>query len=112
VKQDFARFVAQRRNGQPKPPVQGDEIVVTGGKTIEVAKSDPNRATLSGIAKKEYGSWELWPLLWDLNKDKIGQNPNRLAQGLKLLVLPLARYTAQEQADAKRRAPTWKNYPM
>lgn len=110
VKQDFQRFVEKRRASTG--PVQGDDIVVVGGKNVEVVAGDPSRSTLSGIAKAEYGTWELWPLIYDLNKDKIGANPNRIRPGLQLLVLPLPRYTEQEIASAKRRAPTWKNYPL
>jgi hypothetical protein len=60
--------------------------------------------------KAEYGSFDLWPLIYDLNKDKIGPNPNRLKPNTQLLVLPLDRYDPKEVADAKKRAPSWKSY--
>jgi len=100
--------VSQRRS---KTPIQLGEIVVNGGKTIQVVRSDPGRSTLSGVAKAEYNDWQFWPLVWDLNRDKVGPNPNRLSPGLQSLVLPLTAYTAQEQMDARRRAPSWRNYP-
>ena len=75
-------------------------------KTIKVVTG----STLSGIAKEEYGSWELWPLIYDQNKINIGRNPNVLLPGLSLSVAPLSRYTAREIADAKSRAPTWKQF--
>lgn len=103
IKKDFANFLKQQGK---TPPLTEQEIHITGGKTVCVGPSD----TLSGIAEREYGTWQLWPLLYDLNKDKIGSNPNRIFPGLKLLVLPLHTYTPQEVAAAKQRAPTWKNF--
>jgi nucleoid-associated protein YgaU len=82
------------------------ETVVTGGKTVVVKGGD----TLSGIAQSEYGRWQLWPLIYDLNKDKIGPNPNRIRPGLRLMVLPLETYTPQDKAAAEQRAPTWKAF--
>jgi hypothetical protein len=106
---DFDKYLA--RKGK-KPVLQGPEVVVVGGFTVEVAIGQSDRGTLSGIAKAQYGSFDLWPLIYDLNKDKIGPNPNRLKSGTKLLLLPLERYTAAEQADARKRAPSWKSYPL
>jgi hypothetical protein len=67
-------------------------------------------STLSDIAKERYGNWELWPLIYDANQGTIGSNPNLIEPGQILLVAPLSQYTAEQIADAKRRAPTWKNY--
>ena len=66
--------------------------------------------TLSGIALSEYGRWQLWPLIYDLNKDKIGPNPNRIQPNLRLMVLPLETYSPEEKAAAEKRAPTWKAF--
>jgi len=107
VKRNFAEYVQRKRSNGP--PVTGDEIVITGGKQVTVIKGHPELGTLSGIAKKEYLDWQLWPLIWKLNNIA---NPNRLTDGQKVLVLPLSRYSAQEITEAKRLAPTWKNYPM
>jgi nucleoid-associated protein YgaU len=90
------------------PPLTGPEIVVTGGKTAIVKEGD----TLSGIAHREYGRWQLWPLIYDLNKDKIGPNPNRIRPDLRLLVLPLETYSPREKAAAEKRAPTWKAFGL
>ena len=76
------------------------------GKIIAVV----NGMSLSGIAGTEYGSQELWPLIYDENKAKIGPDPNLLRVGLRLSIAPLTRYTAEQIADAERRAPSWKNY--
>lgn len=91
-----------------KAPAEDDTITVTGGRKVICAPG----SSLSSIAGKELGDQKLWPLLWDLNRERIGDNPNRIKAGLELLVLPLSAYTPQELADARKRAPTWKNYPM
>ena len=108
IKQDFQRFVEQRRGS--KPTVTLPEQHIQGGKSIEVKRGDPARSTLSGIAKAEYQDWMLWPLIYDLNKDVIGSNPNQLKAGISLLILPKEHYTAQEISSARQRAPLWRNY--
>lgn len=102
VEKDFANFLKQRGK---TPPLRVQDVQCQGGKIVPVRHGD----TLSGIAMAEYRSWELWPLIYDLNKDKIGRDPNRLHLGLRLLVLPLRTYTQQEVAAAKRRAPSWRH---
>jgi hypothetical protein len=67
-------------------------------------------SSLSAIAKNEYGNFDLWPLIYDLNKAKIGPNPNLIAPGLSLSIAPLDSYTAEQIAWAKRIAPTWKQF--
>jgi hypothetical protein len=67
-------------------------------------------STLSDIAQKEYGSPDLWPLIYDANKAKIGPNPNLIQPGQILSLAPLLGHTAEQIADAKRRAPSWKNF--
>jgi len=112
VAQAFEEF-KQEAGAQPGGPrrIRGPEIAVTGGFTVEVAAGNADKSTLSGIARAQYGDLNLWPLIFDLNKDKIGPNPNRIKPGLKLLLLPLDRYTPVELAAARRRAPTWRNFP-
>jgi hypothetical protein len=106
---DFEKFLASKGK---KRVLQGPETVIVGGFTVEVALGTPNASSLSGIAKAQYGDFNLWPLIYDLNKDKIGPNPNRLKPGTKLLLLPLQRYTATELAEARHRAPSWRSYPL
>lgn len=105
IEKDFQRFTAQKGGG--KAPVPGDEIKVSGGKTVEVMPG----MTLSDIAQARYGDWKLWTLIYDLNKAKIGANPNRVQPRLRLLVVPITAYTAVEIAEAKRRASSWRNFP-
>lgn len=73
---------------------------------IEVHAGD----TLSGLAKVAYGSYDLWPLLWDANRAAIGSNPNRLKPGTKLHVPKRQSFSAPQIANARRRAPSWQTY--
>lgn len=93
---------------QGKKRLVAPDTVITGGFSVEVAAGDPKRSTLSGIAKAQYGDFNLWPLIFDLNRSKIGANPNLLRPGTKLLLLPLERYTPQEIEQARERAPSWR----
>lgn len=108
VQETPPKWVTDLAQAQPKPAIQGDPIMVPGGRTVTVAPG----SSLSDIARKEYGDWHLWPLIYDLNKDRIGPNPNRVSAGARLTVLPLSTYSAEEQAAARRRAPSWKDMPL
>ncbi len=77
------------------------------GKSIQVQPGQ----YLSLIAKDLYQSVELWPLLWDMNKAQV-PNPNRITPGMTLQYKELNEYTMAQIADAKRRSPTWKDYPQ
>jgi len=87
---------------KPRPPPVPDfdeyeDIVIVSGDT------------LSGLAKKHYGSLEYWPLLWDANRLSV-DNPNRLVPGRLLKVPYFSKFTLAELLDATRRAPTWRQY--
>jgi hypothetical protein len=86
-------------------PIQVADEPVTGGYAVTVTPG----ASLSAIAKAQYGDFNLWPLIYDLNKAKIGPDPNRIKPGTKLLLMQLSSYTPAEVADARRRAPSWKH---
>jgi hypothetical protein len=101
VEKDFATFLKQRGK---TPPLLQKDVLIQGGKAVVARHGD----SLSGIAAREYGMWQLWPLLYDLNRQKIGSNPNRIQPGLSLLVLPIRRYTAKEIEAARSRAPHWR----
>lgn len=75
-------------------------------KIIEVVKG----STLSDIAQSQYGDWRLWPLIYDANRPNIGSNPNRISPGLRLSVAALTRYSDEQVADARRRAPSWRDH--
>ena len=86
--------------------IKGPGIDLAGGMSVSVARG----SSLSLIAKAQYGDVALWPLIYDLNKDKIGPNPNVVQPGTKLLLLPLETYSASELAEARKRSPTWKSF--
>ncbi len=65
--------------------------------------------SLSALAKRFYGSFDLWPILWDANRDLIS-NPNKLTVGTLLYVPPLSSFTPAQIQQAKSRAPTWRSY--
>ena len=104
----------QEQGAEPGKPrrIKGPELAIGGGFTGEGIAGHRDKSTLSGIAKAQYGDFNLWPLIFDLNKDKIGPNPNRIKPGTKLLLLPVENYTDAEIADARKRAPAWRNYPL
>jgi len=92
----------------PADPIRIPEVVVKGGYSVTVKPG----ASLSAIAMTEYNDYNLWPLIYDLNKAKIGPNPNRVKPGTSLLLLKLTAYRAADIAAARRRAPSWKNMPL
>ncbi|HEY0819220.1 MAG TPA: hypothetical protein VGD46_10610 [Rhizobacter sp.] len=75
-------------------------------KTVTVTKN----SSLSAIALAEYGSLDLWPLIHDLNKSKLGPNPNLVALGTTLSIAPLSGYSAAQIAWARSQAPTWRHH--
>jgi hypothetical protein len=85
---------------------RGGPSPVVGGFFVKV----PLGSSLSAIAKSQYGDYELWPLIYDLNRQAIGPNPNLVKAGAHLRLLPLNRYSLSEIADARKRAPSWKTY--
>jgi hypothetical protein len=67
--------------------------------------------SISAIAGRLYGSVELWPLIWDMNKAAF-PNPNRISPGSTLNYKVLSAYSQAQIAEAKQRSPTWRNYPQ
>ena len=57
---DFEAFLA-RKGG--KHVLQGPETTIVGGYTVDVVPGSPDKSTLSGIAKSQYGDFNLWPLI-------------------------------------------------
>jgi len=44
--------------------------------------------TLRSIAEDQYGDAELWPRIYEANRDKIGSNPDNLVAGMTLTLPP------------------------
>lgn len=75
-------------------------------KTVTVTRN----SSLSAIALAEYGSLDLWPLIYDLNKARIGPNPNLVGVGTTLSIAPMSSYSAAQIAWARSQAPNWRHY--
>ena len=96
----------------PGPPPQQPPAPPAQPNTDEIIAVIPRSTTLSGVSMQKYKTYELWSLIWDLNKAAIGENPNRLQHVKELKVRSLSAYSQAEIADARKRAPTWKNFPL
>lgn len=83
----------------PPPPGAGKSVTIKQGQSLSV------------LARELYKNVELWPLIWDMNKATF-PNPNRVKAGSVLKYKELHEYSQSEIQDAKRRSPTWRNYPM
>lgn len=94
----FDEFKAQRGGSQV--------IHLTPPPKVTVAPGD----TLSGLALKHYGTVEYWPLIWDANRETVGENPNRIHPGMQLVIPSLSAFGTAEKENARRRHPTWRNY--
>ncbi|MCM0589490.1 MAG: LysM peptidoglycan-binding domain-containing protein [Gloeotrichia echinulata DEX184] len=44
--------------------------------------------TLGKIAKKFYGDGSMWTVIYERNRDRIGNNPDFITPGLKLIIPP------------------------
>ncbi|HEY2017582.1 MAG TPA: hypothetical protein VGH38_28950 [Bryobacteraceae bacterium] len=107
MKREYEQFKAKKMTAPVKGPAAPTAPPAATDDTITVAKGN----TLSGFSMSTYGTYDLWPLLWDINRQTVGGNPNRLTPGIRLKIPALSAFTGSQIADAKRRAPTWRNYP-
>jgi hypothetical protein len=86
----------------PKPGIPDKEFVLNF--------ADPQRRSLSAIAKLLYGGFELWPLLWWHNPQI--SNPNRLKGLRSIRYRDKHTYSTSDLQAARQAAPSWKNFPM
>lgn len=91
---------------KPPPPAAPPPLPASG-KSVTIKPGQ----SLSVLARELYRNVELWPLIWDLNKAAF-PNPNRVKAGSVLKYKELHEYSQAEIQDAKRRSPTWRNFPM
>jgi len=90
----------------PTPPAKPPPAADTpAGTEVVVRRGD----TLSGLSMTHYGTYDMWPLLWDANRTAVGPKPSLLKVGTKLLIPPRGSFSAVQLEDARRRAPKWKN---
>ena len=99
----------------------GMEAEVGYGVPLEVAALVPSKIPprwyhtvvsgewLSKLAIKYYNDVLKWPIIYDANKGKIGNDPNKLKPNQILAIPDLASLTASEIADVQRRAKAWKS---
>ncbi len=93
---------------KPPPPTPPPVAAIPGKqKTITIKPGQ----SLSVLARELYKNVELWPLIWDENKAAF-PNPNRIKAGSVLNWKEISEYSAAQIQDAKRRSPSWRNYPM
>ena len=81
----------------PKPPKTADASVEF---TYKVVPGD----SLSSIAKALWGDVELWPLIYDKNRQTIGPNPDKISVGQSLL-MPAKDKFPLEQINQARKPP-------
>lgn len=87
---------APKTKGKTSPkPTPTDTL---GGKAVTVAAwgsdpSDPDAGSLWGIAQKEYGNGNYWPLIYEANKNSYGGNwgPNDIQTGWTINVPAIKR---------------------
>ena len=91
----------------PATPTMVPDSFAPGGKKMKVFDG----LTLSDLAQSEYGDWQLWPLLYDRNKDVIGGNPDKLRIGQVLKIVPLKCFAAAQLEGARKRAAARKMAP-
>jgi hypothetical protein len=85
------------------PPSNADylpfeEVPMTGG------------FMLSALSMRRYQTYHMWPLIWDENREVIGDNPNKVPPGVKLMLRKREKYTGPQIEDARRRSLNWKSY--
>ncbi len=67
-------------------PRQADEVPSVPGEQRHVVQAGE---TLSGIAQQHYGAGSQWRYLYNVNRETIGDNPNRLRANMVLIIRPL-----------------------
>jgi hypothetical protein len=79
-------------------------------KEFKLDFKDPNKRSLSAIAKTLYGSFDYWPLLWWHNPNI--KNPNRLQGLTSIRYREKSTYTPSDFSAAQAAAPSWKTFPL
>lgn len=103
----FGSFYSIREAAQEllkNAPTMGDEIMMPPLGTHPVGPKD----WLSKIADIWYHDMYKWPIIYDYNRDVIGNDPNKIRPGQQLDIPDLANYSDVEIAEAVRRGKAWK----
>ncbi|MDE7381678.1 MAG: HU family DNA-binding protein [Muribaculaceae bacterium] len=77
-----------------------DEMPVKGKKVYDTISET---RYLTTIAKEHYGNYQLWPYIYEENKNILG-HPDRIRPGTRVVVPPLSKYgvDAKSKADIKK----------
>lgn len=87
--------IAFQKPGGPGVPIEGDgePLPESSEQFREIFGEDPEllgtytmhpNETLSSIAMEYYGQPELWPVIYEANRGKIGNDPNQVYPGIEL----------------------------
>jgi len=63
--------------------------------------------SLSKLAQEYYGEAQLWPVIYDVNRAIIGDDPNRLTIGQDLVIPSISSMQQVDIANARRKASQW-----
>jgi hypothetical protein len=105
---DFDAFLADRDAGPlPQNPSPGTP---PASDVLAMHYVPAQGAMLSKVSLSYYGTYHMWPLIWDANRELIGPNPNRVPKDIYLRILKPHVYSAAQIAEAKRRSLNWKSF--
>jgi LysM repeat protein len=93
----FNEFKAAKGNPAPAPSKPG-------GTPYAVVKGD----SLSAIAKKFYGDFFLWPVIYDANKNVIGSNWNVIKPVQQYVIPDIKQFSPSQITEFKNRGRNWK----
>lgn len=65
---------------------------------------------LSNVSKERYGTFELWPLIYDDNRALMANGPNKVPVGKTLKIRKKEKYTPAEFTHAKKNWQNWQTY--
>ena len=72
----------------PSPATATSPVPMTSPSPVVDEYTVESGDTLRSIAKKVYGDANLWPHLYDANRDVIGPDPDTLQSGMRLRIPP------------------------
>jgi LysM repeat protein len=96
------RFVAYI---PPNSPAIQEKADVSDLATHNVVAGD----SLSGLARAYYGDMDLWPIIFDRNRNIIGPNPDRIKVGQSLVIPAKRKLTPEQTRHAKATARLWRH---
>jgi len=108
LQSDLDRFLADRdagplpANPSPNPPPASD--------VMAMHYVPQTGAMLSKVSMSYYGTFHMWPLIWDANRELIGDNPNRVPRDIYLRIMKRHVYTAAQVNESRNRSLNWKSF--